>query len=140
MHHIIYMSRVTTALASTDLVSLLGRARQHNDQAGITGALVYGKQQFMQVLEGEQPVITDLYHRILQDARHVSVFKLADKPIAARTFTTWAMAFRELTPGEFTELAGYLSPAQLEQTVFRPNSVNPLLLDRLRHLVTADTE
>jgi hypothetical protein len=138
MHQIIYMSRVTAALSPSDLVLLLERARQRNEQAGITGALVYGQHQFMQVLEGEQPIITQLYNRILHDARHVAVFKLADKAIAERTFTTWSMAFRELTPGEFTALAGYHSPAQWEQTTSVANSVNTVLLDRMRSLMLAD--
>jgi hypothetical protein len=138
MHQIIYMSRVTAALSPTALALLLERARQRNEQAGITGALVYGQHQFMQVLEGEQPVIRELYNRILHDARHVAVFKLADKAIAERTFTTWSMAFRELTPGEFKALAGYHSPAEWEQTTALSSSVKAVLLERMRSLLLAD--
>ena len=135
MHHIVYMSRVTTPPSPAELVALLIQARHNNEQAGVTGMLVYSDLQFMQVLEGEQQAVTQIYERIVQDPRHGSVFKLADKAIAERLFITWSMAFRELTPGEFVQVTGYLSPAQWEQTTFVTELVDTLLLNRMRELL-----
>lgn len=63
------------------------------------------------------------------------MFKLADKPIAERSFLHWSMAFRELSPGEFEDLVGYTSPEQWAQVSFSSDSVDVLLLERLRDLV-----
>ena len=115
MHHIIYLSRVSEKLSSAELVALLTKARRSNESAGITGAMVYGEGRFMQVLEGEVTAVTTLYERIIADPRHKAILKLADKPIAARTFTNWSMAFRELSLEEAAELEGYTSPAYWEQ-------------------------
>lgn len=135
MYHIIYLSRAVREPSPGELVRLLLQARSYNEQVGITGALAYGDKQFMQVLEGEETVVTALYERIARDPRHQSVFKLADKAIAERSFISWSMAFREVTPGEFADLTGYASPAQWEQLTFGSASADVLLLERIRELV-----
>jgi len=138
MYHIIYLSRAVREPTPAELVALLLEARSHNEQVGITGALAYGDMQFMQVIEGEEAAVTDLYERIARDPRHQSVFKLADKAIAERSFDSWSMAFRETTPGEFADLLGYASPAEWKRIAFGSASADALLLERMRELVMAD--
>ena len=138
MYHIIYLSRAVRELSAAELVSLLLESRSHNEQVGITGALAYGDMQFMQVIEGDEAAVTDLYERITRDPRHQSVFKLADKAIAERSFDSWSMAFRETTPGEFADLMGYTSPAEWKALAFRNASADSLLLERMRELVVAN--
>jgi hypothetical protein len=135
MHHIIYLSRVSQKLSSEELVALLLKARRSNQSAGITGAMVYGEGQFMQVLEGDAAAVTALYERIVADPRHQAILKLADKPIAERTFMDWSMAFRELSPEQAAELEGYTSPAYWEQTSFASDSPEAVFLNRMRDVV-----
>lgn len=135
MHHIIYISRASSQLTPMELIALLLQARDKNARENITGALVYGNGQFMQVIEGEEAALTTLYERILADSRHRDVFKLADKAITERSFLNWSMAFREVSPGEFEDLVGYVSPAQWEQLSFGSNSADTLLLERMQELV-----
>lgn len=70
MHHIIYMSRATSHPSPMELVILLLQARDANERVAVTGALVYGNGQFMQVMEGEEAVVTALYERVTHDPRH----------------------------------------------------------------------
>lgn len=140
MHHIIYMSWATREMSHTDLVALLQQARTTNEQLGITGVLVYGDQQFMQLLEGEQPVISTLYQRIAQDSRHRNVFKMADKAIQERTFQDWAMAFHVVSGEQLGELTGYLPPDWLDEILFDLNSVDTLALERMRELIISSKE
>jgi hypothetical protein len=135
MHHIIYLSRVSQKLSSEELVALLVKARRRNALAGITGAMVYGEGQFMQVLEGEATAVTTLYERIVADPRHQAILKLADKPVAERTFMEWSMAFRELSAEQAAELDGYTSPAYWEQTSFASDSPDAVFLNRMRNVV-----
>ena len=135
MHHIIYLSRVSGKLSSEELVALLVKARRSNALVGITGAMVYGEGQFMQVLEGEEVAVTALYERIVADPRHKSILKLADKSITERTFIDWSMAFRELSSEQAAELEGYASPAYWEQTSFASDSPDAMLLNRMRNVV-----
>ncbi len=135
MHQIIYLSRATQALTTMDLIGLLVRSRSHNQQVGITGSLVYGEGQFMQVLEGEEAAVRALYEAIVRDPRHRAILKLADKPVAGRIFAGWSMAFRELSPAHMAELEGYLTPAQWERAVPLHDAVNGPLLKRMHEIV-----
>jgi len=118
MHHLIYLSQATVPFDGPQLEHLLGQARRFNAAHGLTGILLYGNEQFFQVLEGDEPTIRSLYHRICQDPRHRNVTTYADKAIAVRSFPDWQMAYQALPPQQFLEFAGYVSPSslQLERT------------------------
>jgi hypothetical protein len=135
MHHIIYMSQVKRPLSPTTLIALLMQARALNEYRNITGALVYGDGQFIQVIEGEEESVNALYQRISQDKRHENVFKLADKAISERSFQEWTMAFQELSPAQFADLSGYVSPSELEQQLHAINATDKLLLDKMKELL-----
>lgn len=113
MHHILYLSKVIAPLEEAELVRLLEEARANNKRRNITGILVYSDRQFMQLIEGEEADLASLYAKLAQDPRHTGVIKLADKPIVTRSFSEWSMAFRFVSPAEFTALAGYLPLAQV---------------------------
>jgi hypothetical protein len=140
MHHIVYMSQATDHLTPITLVTLLMQARTLNERQHVTGALVYGHGQFMQVIEGEEAVVKNLYERIARDPRHRNVFTLSDKPIANRRFAEWSMAFGETRPDEFEELqglVGYMSPEQLKHQVETSSVADGPLLDKMRRIVNA---
>ena len=113
LHHLTYLSQATVPFGEAQLAHLLTQARSFNATHGLTGILLYGNDQFFQVLEGEATVVHDLYARICQDARHRDVTTYADKAIATRAFTGWSMAYQALPPAQFLEFAGYVSPQDL---------------------------
>lgn len=112
MHHIIYLSWAVTPFSDTQLQELLATSRTRNALLGVTGVLFYGNERFMQVLEGEEIAVRDLYDHIRRDPRHGNVLTYADKPVAERTFARWSMAFEPVTPQHFERLAGYLGPTR----------------------------
>jgi hypothetical protein len=114
IHHLIYLSQATIPFDEAQLAYLLAQARRFNAAHELTGILLYGNDQFFQVLEGEASVVHSLYARICQDPRHRNVTTYANKPIAARAFADWTMAYQGLPPEQFIEFAGYVSPAELQ--------------------------
>ncbi len=135
MHHLIYLSRATQLFSEAALLDLLQYARHYNAQHDITGILAYGNGQFMQVLEGEQAAIAALYEHITRDPRHDNLVRFADKPIAQRSFTDWAMAFAVLSEADFSTLAGYVQPAQLGEEGSATSTTDDALLQTLRAFV-----
>lgn len=125
-------------MTEAELSELLTQAQQGNTQRSITGALVYGDGQFMQIMEGEQAVLEALYAHIGQDRRHKGVFKLADRPIPARRFSEWSMAFQVVSPAEFSQLVGYVAPSQLSQQMPDLGAADSLFLERM-HTLVADS-
>jgi hypothetical protein len=135
MHHIIYMSTASWAMGEAELEVLLRQAQQGNERLGITGALVYGEGQFMQIMEGEQATLTALYAHLSQDRRHQGLFKLADREIAVRRFAEWSMAFQVVTLAAFEQLVGYVAPVRLAHQLPDLGAADSLFVERMRAIV-----
>lgn len=115
---LLYLSKATKAMSRQDLTKLQIEAYKFNKTQKITGALLYSKGTFIQVLEGDSVKVVDLYERIKLDQRHESVQRLFFSEIRQRIFGDWSMALYvldgkqdlDLTPIEtiidFAEFAG----------------------------------
>lgn len=73
------------------LSNLLLDSRRANARDDITGALIARHDLYLQLLEGPEPKVADVYRRILLDDRHVDVTKLVERRIDTRLFPGWAM-------------------------------------------------
>jgi len=109
--------------------------RVFNAQHGVAGILLYGNEQFLQVLEGEKTTVRTLYTHICRDARHRDVTTYDDKAVPQRSFADWRMAFQPLVPKELLSFASYLSPTEVH--LQRPNlsEWDQQLLQLLRSIV-----
>jgi hypothetical protein len=135
MHHIIYMSHATTPMTDDELAALLQQARTANEAKGVTGLLVYGNNQFLQVMEGEEAVLKPLYEHIATDTRHNRLIKMADKAVSERSFAEWSMAFKSLSAEQFAALAGYVAPEQLRVQLPSLSAADALVLEMARQFV-----
>jgi hypothetical protein len=90
---LIYRSQASRAVHEVTLTSLVRKARLYNQGARLTGMLLYAKGQFLQLLEGPEPALSDMYARINDDPRHYDVTTLAYGPIELRSFGRWPMAY-----------------------------------------------
>ena len=91
----LYASRLVPGQALTVVGTLLTQAREHNRQLGLTGALLFDGEQFLQLLEGPGEVVDALARRIEADPRHtgVEVFLHAGDarpPLFGRWWGGWA--------------------------------------------------
>lgn len=131
-YSIVYLSTAIAQLSEGALLQLLRRARCANQQAGITGVLMYGGGQFMQVLEGSPAAVRRLYARIQADPRHSRLEKIADGPLSHREFKGWHMSFAPLPAAYSNGIPGYLSPPQLVMTG-AGTSMQQVLCEFLEH-------
>jgi hypothetical protein len=72
---------------------IVASARARNEQLGLTGALIYTRMHFAQVLEGEPEAIDAKMASIRTDSRHRNLNVVADETIEARYFPDWTMAY-----------------------------------------------
>ena len=105
---LVYQSRATVPLAADELQQLLGHWRRHNQREHISGLLLYGDEDIVQVLEGPAPAVHRLYATIAADARHHDVLTLADGRVRQRAFADWSMGFAWFEPALRQHLAGYV--------------------------------
>lgn len=104
---IVYTSTASVSFSRVELMALLKGSFERNTRAGITGLLLYQDGSFMQVLEGEEPVVKALFAKICRDPRHHSIIPLIREQIEERNFPGSAMAFRDLDASELREQPGY---------------------------------
>ena len=63
-------SRVGAAERKHQLGEIFSVARSSNKKLGVTGALLITDDEFVQTLEGAEPVVRELYAKISKDKRH----------------------------------------------------------------------
>ncbi|MBA8794975.1 hypothetical protein FHX74_002603 [Friedmanniella endophytica] len=133
-----YVSRATTPLTPAQLADLLRVCRAHNEELGVTGALLYEGGHIMQVLEGDQPTVEALYEVIAQDPRHREVAVVAAGPVSRRQFADWSMGFRDLSTdrSEFAQDARAFFASRTLLGERRPSAAQRLVL-ALRHSLVA---
>jgi hypothetical protein len=107
MLRLLYVSSARALFSKLELSALLERSRANNESAQITGILLYKDGNFMQVLEGDEPAVTALYHRIGRDPRHFGAKILLREQVTERLFPDWSMGFRDLSDPEIHALPGY---------------------------------
>ncbi|GAB3242235.1 hypothetical protein GCM10027346_38290 [Hymenobacter seoulensis] len=132
MIHIVYLSRAVHPLSDQDLQELLAQCRRDNEARNVTGILFYSHGNIAQLIEGEPDVLEPLFATIARDGRHSHVRKLVDKPIQARSFPDWSMAFHPLESSGFASLAGFLEPGHLGGAPESLSTADALLLDLVR--------
>ncbi|MBF9141283.1 BLUF domain-containing protein [Hymenobacter properus] len=127
---LVYRSEASRAVHEVTLGALVRKARLYNQQARITGMLLYAKGQFLQLLEGPEPALSDLYARINDDARHYDVTTLSYGPVELRSFGRWPMAYASVDAAFLEKVARCLpKPAAVGLTAEPCPEVALLLRD-----------
>ena len=107
MFYLVYVSVAAEKASKDDLLEILARSRTNNAEAGITGLLLYKDGNYMQVLEGEEKAVRDLYARIRRDPRHLGIVTLVEGRRDNRCFGDWSMGFQDLSSLEARDVPGY---------------------------------
>ena len=95
MYRIIYLSSATKMMSELELNKLLEQSRIKNKALDITGVLLYFDGDFMQVIEGDETNVKNLYQSIVRDDRHRSVICVFSDHIEDRQFAEWSMGFNK---------------------------------------------
>lgn len=88
---LMYRSDATEIVDRELLRDIESVSKIHNKEHSITGLLVATEHQFLQVLEGPQSAIDQLYSRIVRDPRHNNCTIIAYHSIVRRVFDDWSM-------------------------------------------------
>ena len=79
------------------------KARAKNLENEITGVLIYIQGSFIQLLEGEEPALSETFGRIAADPRHTGLMKLSDRIVEERSFPDLQMGFRVVSEKDLSE-------------------------------------
>ena len=90
---LIYVSKSDSKLSINELSKIFEEATRRNKIASITGFIVYNEEYFMQVIEGYEDKINNLYEVIAQDSRHTNLLLLGTKDNDIRDFEEWNLGY-----------------------------------------------
>jgi hypothetical protein len=93
MRQLLYVSNTESDIALGALDDILTASRRNNELMGITGLLLFIDGGFLQILEGEERAVRELYTRVANDPRHRSPRLMLDREIPGRAFPDWSMGF-----------------------------------------------
>ena len=99
-----YASIAPAPLSRLQLHAILESSLAANAQAQVTGLLLHCDGSFLQVLEGPRAGVHAIAERIRRSPLHCDMRVLFDEPIAQREFGHWAMACKEIAPGDLQGL------------------------------------
>lgn len=105
--YISYVSQQSHSLTDSSLEKILSLSRENNEAAGITGMLILYEGLFIQLIEGPEEKINDLYNRIAADKRHNRILVLDEGFSETRNFADWSMAFEKLDHKKAEEITGF---------------------------------
>ncbi len=93
-----YISRYNNHNENGEVTRILAQAQQNNERNGITGALVFNHNYFLQSIEGARPVINELLRKLVKDQRHFSLQVIECTEVDQRRWNKWSMKY--LIPSE----------------------------------------
>ena len=107
MYYLIYNSYAAVEFSDERLKELLIAAREKNKRLGITGMLYFFKDQFIQLIEGDEAVVKQLAATIAADERHRYFVVLKEGDIDQPFFSDWTMGFRAFDPQNFEDVEAF---------------------------------
>ena len=92
LKQVIYVSEKTDT-SSDSLTAIYDISQKNNSKSGISGCLLIGSNSYLQLLEGQESAVENLYSKIKVDSRHKNVKKLFEQHIEEKLFSSWSMKF-----------------------------------------------
>ncbi len=111
---LVYLSRMSVVDDPRwEIDDILRASHVNNTRAGVTGALIFDRGDFGQVLEGSAEAVRDTFRRIRLDVRHFRVTVVEMCGVAERAFEGWSMGFH-CEPGPNPFAPGWAVPGDEE--------------------------
>lgn len=86
--------------------AIMKSSARNNHRLGLTGALVYERGRFIQILEGPRGTVSAMLSQIAGDPRHTDMVIAEVTEISARRYADWSMGFinADTAPAELGRL------------------------------------
>jgi hypothetical protein len=102
---------------------ILEASARHNAERGITGALMFDWNHFLQILEGDRTRVSQTFVEIAQDRRHKHVVLVEACPIDVRAFNQWSMVYHDDKPETKAVFARYCANGRFQPEECSANSL-----------------
>jgi hypothetical protein len=97
IYHLLYISEQSRLFSDSDVERILNISSVNNHELALTGILIKNGNFFIQLLEGKQETVNQLYQKISLDPRHTRIKTLMTFSDSTRMFPQWSMGYVEGT-------------------------------------------
>lgn len=129
---LVYVSTATHPFSEAELLDLLRESRARNVTIGVTGMLLHKDGNFIQVIEGPEDKVRELFAAISADPRHHGIIVLHEEHVPARQFEEWSMSFVNLDEETVRDLPGFDDFLTRARRVEKPPTDCRVFLDMFR--------
>ncbi len=132
MFGLLYTSNAIAGINHTVLADIFQSCVRFNVPNNVTGVLMHRNNKFMQYIEGDEPVIRELYDKISRDDRHTDCELVMTRNITRRNTEQWVMGIGSLQPKDNQLDYQYINfVMELKHNTFNQDSVDfhNLLID-----------
>ncbi len=98
MIELVYHSRARFVFDQGMVDAILDTARSRNSEEHITGVLFFDGESFIQILEGPDEKVENIFALIEADRRHENVQSVYKGKILNRSFADWSMGYKFISP------------------------------------------
>lgn len=110
LHTLCYVSSCKDTLTAKDLEHLFLVNKRNNTEHGVSGILIYNNGNFLQILEGDEDTVKNIFKKIKRDSRHRNLITLINNSIDERIFHDYESGFIHFEdPKKRKELRNYIS-------------------------------
>ena len=122
---LMYMSKARPDVGPDEIHAILDAARPRNARQGVTGLLIFAGGYFLQLLEGPEAYVGEIFDAIRADPRHSDVVVLLTDRADRRQFPGWSMGFELIEDMPAPRGSGWfqLAPNALDAAL--PDTVAP---------------
>lgn len=101
---LIYVSTATHTFSHSDVEQLVKVAADNNCAKNLTSMLLYTGTSFMQLLEGGDQDVSDVYAKIAADSRNTGISILLDRVVSERSFPGRMLEFHTIAQATFESI------------------------------------
>jgi hypothetical protein len=109
-YYLLYFGIARNEFRTEDFEELLIQARARNEFLGITGKLLHCEGSFIQLLEGTQTAVEEVYQSIVADKRLIAVKTITCGTGAERYYKDWSMDFTNVPMSVINEIENCIYP------------------------------
>ncbi|MFD0941386.1 BLUF domain-containing protein [Pedobacter boryungensis] len=109
-YYLLYFGVAKNDFTEQDFDVLLEQARSRNHYLGITGKLLHCEGAFIQLLEGLEVAVKEVYDSIRIDERLVAIKKITEGHCEERYYADWTMEFKDVGIEEINKMENCSHP------------------------------
>jgi len=122
---LMYVSKAAAGVDGKTVEEILDVARPRNARSGVTGLLVYSGTHFLQLLEGPEEQVGEVFDAIRGDQRHQDVVVLLTEHAETRQFPGWSMGYELLEDMDAPRGSGWFQLGRRALEAALPETVSP---------------